>query len=147
MIYKDTRTICSVALHYLTPGCLELGALCASESAESDAIRRSHAPAFPQILNARSASRGITKPPSMKLSAAFSLFGDLWGAIQVALPQTLRSLLRSPQILLDPKALSRLFMSYVWTVFGDGMDQGYAGEKKRLVTPNAHGVVLDIGAG
>lgn len=83
----------------------------------------------------------------MKLSVALSILTDLRFAIQVAIFPTLRAILHSPSLLLRPHALSRAFMANLWVAFGPGTDQDGRPTKQRLITPNAYGVVLDLGAG
>lgn len=38
-------------------------------------------------------------------------------------------------------------MAHIWALFGNPTDEGGRSTKEALITPNAHGVVLDIGAG
>jgi hypothetical protein len=83
----------------------------------------------------------------MKLSNAFSLLQDLWIGATIALPPTLKSVLRNPLLLLRPAKLSRLYMDNLWVIFGDGTDSSAKATKEILITPYAHGAVLDIGAG
>jgi len=83
----------------------------------------------------------------MKLSAAFSILIDLRFAIQIAFMPTLYAILDSPSLLLRPSILSRTFMAKLWIVFGNGVDTNGRDVKQQLITPNAYGVVLDIGAG
>jgi len=84
----------------------------------------------------------------MRLSAATGLLADLWLAICAAFVPTLHFLWRSPRALLDPTEVSRYFMSHVWAAgFGNGIDQNAREEKIKVITPYAHGVVLDLGAG
>ena len=83
----------------------------------------------------------------MKLSAALSILSDLKFAIQIAVLPTLRAILHSPSLLFRPHALSRTFMANLWVSFGPGSDENGRPTKQRLITPNAYGVVLDIGAG
>ncbi|CAA7266691.1 unnamed protein product [Cyclocybe aegerita] len=83
----------------------------------------------------------------MKLANAFSLLSDLRIAIQVAIIPTLTSIFQNPGLVFRPYQLSRVFMAHVWAVFGDGVDTGGKEVKEGLITPNAYGVVLDIGAG
>ncbi|KAH7922429.1 hypothetical protein BV22DRAFT_658399 [Leucogyrophana mollusca] len=83
----------------------------------------------------------------MRLKAAFALFEDLQLAIRTAFWPTLGALWCTPGLLLRPTAISRFFMSHVWSAFGDGVDQNGRVEKLRLIPENAHGVVLDLGAG
>ncbi|KAI8976413.1 S-adenosyl-L-methionine-dependent methyltransferase [Trametes punicea] len=83
----------------------------------------------------------------MKLSAAFSLLTDLRLAVQAACVPTLSAIFQSPSLLLHPSQISRVFMSHVWKVFGDGVDLNARPVKQSLIPGNAYGVVLDIGAG
>ncbi|OJA16115.1 hypothetical protein AZE42_13425, partial [Rhizopogon vesiculosus] len=83
----------------------------------------------------------------MRLAAAFGLFTYLRFAIGIALWPTVLAVWRSPSLLFRPQALSRLFMSYVWDVFGNGVDEAGRDTKQVLITPHAYGVVLDLGAG
>ena len=83
----------------------------------------------------------------MKLSAAFSILVDLRIVIQIAFMPTFYAVLGSPSLLLRPRVLSRIFMAKLWIVFGNGVDENGRAVKEQLITPNAYGVVLDIGAG
>ncbi|KAF9466807.1 hypothetical protein BDZ94DRAFT_1157451 [Collybia nuda] len=83
----------------------------------------------------------------MKLSAAFSILLDLRVGIQAALLPTLRAIMASPSLIFRPAALSRSFMANLWISFGKGVDENGRAVKIQLITPHAHGVVLDIGAG
>ena len=83
----------------------------------------------------------------MKISNAFSLLTDLRFAITIALSPTLKDIFHNPSLLFRPQSLSRVFMAHLWVVFGDGIDQNSKDVKKHLITPNAYGSVLDIGAG
>ena len=83
----------------------------------------------------------------MKLTVALSLLQDIWLAVPVAFLPTIRAVILSPSLLLRPTALSRLFFSHVWIPFGDGVNENSRAVKEPLITPNAYGVVLDIGAG
>ncbi|KAF5375948.1 hypothetical protein D9615_008217 [Tricholomella constricta] len=83
----------------------------------------------------------------MKLSAAFSILLDLRFAVHEAFLPTILVIIRSPSLLLEPSAISRLFMAKLWVTFGDGVDENSRPVKEHLITPNAYGVVLDIGAG
>jgi hypothetical protein len=38
-------------------------------------------------------------------------------------------------------------MAHIWAVFGNSTDEGGRSTKEALITPNAYGVVLDIGVG
>lgn len=83
----------------------------------------------------------------MKLSAAFGPLADLSYALRLALKPTLIELYHNPGLVLRPSALSRIFMAHVWVGFGPGTDTGARDAKLTLISPNASGVVLDIGAG
>lgn len=83
----------------------------------------------------------------MRLSAALSPLEDIYAAISIAAWPTLQAILRSPSLLLRPRALSQAFMCSVWSQFGPGIDGNTQGIKEALITPNAYGMVLDVGAG
>jgi hypothetical protein len=83
----------------------------------------------------------------MKLRSAFSPLEDLTYAIRVAFVPTIREVIRAPLLLLHPSQLSRLFMHYVWGFFGNVINENLREIKGTLITPHAHGAVLDIGAG
>ena len=83
----------------------------------------------------------------MRLSRAFGLLIDLRSAIQLALLPTTRALWHTPRLVFKPVMVSRLFMAKVWLTFGDLVDEGGKDVKSNLIPANAHGTVLDIGAG
>ena len=83
----------------------------------------------------------------MKLTAALSILQDIWVVVPAAIMPTVRAVILSPSLLLRPNALSRFFFSQVWILFGDGVNENSRPVKELLITPNAYGVVLDIGAG
>ncbi|KAK7681726.1 hypothetical protein QCA50_015073 [Cerrena zonata] len=83
----------------------------------------------------------------MNLSDKLGILHQLYFATSIAILPTCRAVLRSPSLLLRPHALSRVFMVHVWSQFGPGIDENTQGIKEALITPNAHGVVLDVGAG
>jgi hypothetical protein len=83
----------------------------------------------------------------MKLTRAFGLWQDLWYAVPPAILPTLQDVMLSPSILLRPQALSHLFFARIWVLFGNGVNENGRAIKDALITPNAYGVVLDIGAG
>ena len=83
----------------------------------------------------------------MQLTASFGLLQDFLWAIKVAFVPTVKAVWKSPRLLLRPKDISRIFMSEVWVLMGPGIDENTVGIKKSLITPNASGVVLDLGAG
>ncbi|KAF8583394.1 hypothetical protein K439DRAFT_1634449 [Ramaria rubella] len=83
----------------------------------------------------------------MKLSEAFSILIDLTYALKLAFLPTLIEIVKSPRLLFSPHNLSHLFFHNVWTLFGNGANQASYSVKTELISPNAHGVVLDLGAG
>ncbi|GJE95945.1 methyltransferase domain-containing protein [Phanerochaete sordida] len=83
----------------------------------------------------------------MHLSAALAPLGDMRMCLQIALWPTLKAILRRPSLLLHPSLISREFMSHVWVPFGAGIDENTRDVKTSLISPNAFGVVLDVGAG
>lgn len=83
----------------------------------------------------------------MKLSNALSVLTDLQFGLSIAIIPTLKSILWNPTLLLRPRALSRVFMAHLWKTFGPGVDSNAKEVKEGLITPNAYGIVLDIGAG
>lgn len=83
----------------------------------------------------------------MKLRNAFGLLVDLLYAIRVAFIPTVRAITRTPSLLFHPVQISRVFMSYVWSFFGDLINENTREIKNELIPQNAFGVVLDIGAG
>ncbi|KAI0942370.1 hypothetical protein AcW1_003014 [Taiwanofungus camphoratus] len=83
----------------------------------------------------------------MKLSSSLGLLADLRYAIQAALIPTILAIFYSPFLLFRPREVSRVFMSHVWTAFGNGVDEGGRAVKAGLLPANARGIVLDIGAG
>ncbi|KAH9840641.1 S-adenosyl-L-methionine-dependent methyltransferase [Rhodofomes roseus] len=83
----------------------------------------------------------------MKLSAALAVLSELKLCLQLGFVPTLRAILRSPTLLLRPRAISRIFMMHVWSAYGDGVDANSRSVKEGLIPANAQGVVLDVGAG
>lgn len=83
----------------------------------------------------------------MKLSAALGIVQHLCGVVQAALPPTLKALWHTPALFFSPITISSLFMAHVWTFMADGVDENTRAVKDNLITPNAYGVVLDLGAG
>ena len=80
----------------------------------------------------------------MKLSNALSVLTDLQFAITVAILPTLKNVFHKPTLLFKPQALSRVFMAHLWVVVGDFADTKI---KYQLITSNAYGSFLDVGAG
>ncbi|TBU27139.1 hypothetical protein BD311DRAFT_724863 [Dichomitus squalens] len=83
----------------------------------------------------------------MKFFATFGLLEDVRAAIQTAFVPTLVAILRDPILVFRPHEVSRIFMAYVWRLFGDGVDGNARPVKEELLPANCYGVVLDIGAG
>lgn len=83
----------------------------------------------------------------MRLSRALSPIPNLWWTLRVSFIPLLRTLLSQPRLLLDPAKMKDLFFEITWRPMGEGIDEGTSELKKELITPNAEGVVLDIGAG
>ena len=83
----------------------------------------------------------------MKFLNIISLASDLWLCIKTAFRPTLSGVVQSPSLLLSPKCLTRLIFYNVWKTWGEGANEMSKELKLALITPHAHGVVLDIGAG
>ena len=84
----------------------------------------------------------------MGFSTYFDLIvWQLWFSLRIAFFPTLKAICKSPSLLLRPRDISRIVMAHVWKPFGDGLDENGRSVKQSLIPPNAHGVVLDIGAG
>ena len=83
----------------------------------------------------------------MKLSTALSILVDLRLATLAGLLPTLKCLWYTPTLIFSPTTISRLFMSFVWAAVANGIDENSRIIKDDLITPNARGVVLDIGSG
>lgn len=82
-----------------------------------------------------------------RLLRRFSLLVDLSHAFKVALWPTIIRIFHEPSLLFRPQALSYIVMFHVWTFFAPYIDENSAVEKAKVITPYAHGVVLDVGAG
>jgi len=65
----------------------------------------------------------------------------------LTLVPTLKAILWNPTLLFRPRAFSRVFMANAWVLFGPSIDKNGKRVKEGLITPNAYGIVLDIGAG
>ena len=83
----------------------------------------------------------------MKLANAFAMVNDMRAALYFGFLPTVIAILGHPWLLFKPAEVSQIFMRHVWAVYGPGMDENNSVLKKELITPNARGVVLDIGAG
>lgn len=80
-------------------------------------------------------------------SSGFGLLPDIFAVIQLSAFATIRAIFADPSLLLRPLEVRRLIMAEAWKTFGPGLDENTKDIKKRLITPHATGVVLDIGAG
>ena len=76
-----------------------------------------------------------------------SIFIHIFNALKFGLVPTLIDVFKSPGLLLKWTALSSIFMGHVWARFGNGLDEFTRDMKKKIISPYADGVVLDIGAG
>ncbi|KAH8823158.1 S-adenosyl-L-methionine-dependent methyltransferase [Flagelloscypha sp. PMI_526] len=83
----------------------------------------------------------------MELIAAFSILQGLYLALAAGILPTLLEILSNKTLLLQPVSLSRVFFTHVWTVFSEGVDKNTGSSKVELITSNAKGRVLDVGAG
>ena len=83
----------------------------------------------------------------MKLSAAFMILGDIFFIFTTGVLPTLKYIWRTPSLLFKPAKIRKLIMSFVWVEMGNGIDQNLKIAKTALITPNAYGVVLDLGSG
>ncbi|KAF9530280.1 S-adenosyl-L-methionine-dependent methyltransferase [Crepidotus variabilis] len=90
----------------------------------------------------------------MKLAVAFSILGAFRDAFRIAFPPTFQEIRKQPGLLWPTqwRTISALFMSYLWLVWGAGVDGNAKKDKERLLQPldediRPKGVVLDIGAG
>ncbi|KAI9463908.1 hypothetical protein HD554DRAFT_2026957 [Boletus coccyginus] len=83
----------------------------------------------------------------MSILKRFIPLGIIYSALQLALWPTLTHIWAAPSLLFRPKAIAHIFMSIFWTGFGASMDENNTQLKVSLITQNAYGVVLDLGAG
>ncbi|KAJ7021472.1 hypothetical protein C8F04DRAFT_1224076 [Mycena alexandri] len=83
----------------------------------------------------------------MQLSAALDLVGQIRWILMTGIPPVLRAIYASPSLIFDFTALSRISMATVWVPFGEGTDAHAKVDKTNLITPNATGIVLDLGSG
>lgn len=83
----------------------------------------------------------------MSVLERFGLLQDFYLALKLAFLPTLWQIWVTPSLLFRPTEISRIFFSHVWAAFGPGIDGNNVQLKTSLITPNAYGVVLDIGAG
>jgi hypothetical protein len=83
----------------------------------------------------------------MKLSRAFAIFSDLWMGLRIAFWPTCIAVWQTPILLLQPRRLSQTLFTPIWDVLGVFADQACSPVKDKLITPDAYGSVLDLGAG
>jgi len=83
----------------------------------------------------------------MKFSNIISLANEVWWCIMTSFRPTLFAIIESPSLLRSPKRISGMSFYNVWKIWGDGANEMSKDLKVALITPHAHGVVLDIGAG
>lgn len=83
----------------------------------------------------------------MRIVKGLSPVQDIYYIVKATLRPFLKALSSKPGILLRPAQLSDLFFSILWKPMGEGIDANTAELKTSLITPNASGVVLDVGAG
>lgn len=82
----------------------------------------------------------------MNFSQSIAPLWDIWLAIKIGLLPTLLAILFQPTLVLRPKDVRQFFFARVWETFGPGIDE-HAKPIKMSLLPNAHGVVLELGAG
>lgn len=83
----------------------------------------------------------------MRLSQAMSPAWNLGYLWVWALRPFASAIFARPSLLLRPKSFKELWLSILWKPLGEGIDERQSTRKRALITPNAVGVVLDIGSG
>jgi hypothetical protein len=83
----------------------------------------------------------------MRLNAAFGVVTELRLGLVGGLWPTILAIWHVPSLLFQPLEISRIFMSRVWDLYANSVDEAGRDVKKGLITPHAYGVVLDLGAG
>ncbi|KAJ3284222.1 hypothetical protein HDU79_008388 [Rhizoclosmatium sp. JEL0117] len=84
----------------------------------------------------------------MTFSDKYGIIWDMLTALKISLLPTLFALLQSPSLLFSPRKVQGVLMANIWANgFGDGVNDSNRDLKTRIITPNAKGVVLDVGAG
>ncbi|KAI9349162.1 S-adenosyl-L-methionine-dependent methyltransferase [Obelidium mucronatum] len=87
-------------------------------------------------------------PTKMSFDQKTGIVWDMFSAIQVSFIPTLWAIVGTPSLLWNWRKLQQVVMGNIWANgFGEGVNSGSATIKERLITPNARGVVMDIGAG
>ncbi|KAJ7655688.1 hypothetical protein DFH06DRAFT_481955 [Mycena polygramma] len=82
----------------------------------------------------------------MKIRAVLDILDQMRVAFMIGAPAALRAIFVSPSLLFNPTALSRISMANIWILFGKHGDEHSRVDKQKLITPNARGIVLDLGA-
>ena len=98
--------------------------------------------ALATVLNIR-----LLVPIPMLLKDALAPMWDVIYAVKFATRPFAAALFSQPSLLLHPSQVSDLFFSILWGPLGEGIDANTAALRASLITPNASGVVFDIGAG
>ncbi|OJA08449.1 hypothetical protein AZE42_05045 [Rhizopogon vesiculosus] len=81
----------------------------------------------------------------MRIAGIFGLFPMMGLAIRAAFWPIILAVWHAPSLLFRPQALSTLVTTHVWRVCGSWVDEHSRDTKKALITPHAHGIVLEIG--
>jgi hypothetical protein len=83
----------------------------------------------------------------MLLKDALAPMWHIYDTVKFATRPFAAALFSRPSLLLHPSQMSDLFFSILWSPMGEGIDANTAALKTSLITPNASGIVFDIGAG
>ncbi|KAF9005056.1 hypothetical protein BDQ17DRAFT_373361 [Cyathus striatus] len=83
----------------------------------------------------------------MKLAYVYGLLIGVKDFIYAGAWPTIKTILWNLTLLFRLTVLSKEFMFHVWNVWEDTIDENCRADKERLLTPHAHDIVLDIGAG
>ena len=106
-----------------------------------------HASSRTFIRSLLTPKRGVSPVVTMRLVKILGFLQDVRLALSFALWPTIKAIYQSPSLCFSPQEVSRIFMSHVWSVYGDGVDGNSREEKEKLVRKRANGIVLDLGAG
>ncbi|KAG2064208.1 hypothetical protein BDR04DRAFT_1162791 [Suillus decipiens] len=80
----------------------------------------------------------------MRLGATFGVVTELR---LCGLWPTILATCHAPSLVFQPLEISRVFMSRVWNLYGDSVDEAGGDLERGLITLYAYGIVLDLGAG
>lgn len=72
---------------------------------------------------------------------------EIWLCLKAGACPLMQAIWKNPALLLRPSEISRMFMANVWIAFAEGINENSASVKRALITENAYGIVLDLGAG